>query len=255
MKKKIGLIGYPLSHSFSKKYFTEKFEKENLQDYEYLNFECNNLDDFPLILQQNPELIGLNVTIPYKEKILKYVDYKDPVVNETGASNTLLINNGKISAYNTDVYGFKESLLPLLEKQHKKALILGTGGASKAIKYVLKELNIKYISVSRMPKNTSQISYEQLTENIVLSHLLVINTTPVGSYPDEKKAPAFPYKFITPEHLFYDLIYNPSQTIFLKKAKEKGAKVSNGLKMLYLQAEKSWKIWQKKSPYNFKKNC
>ena len=247
MKKKLGLIGYPLSHSFSKKYFTKKFEKENISDYEYLNFECKNLDNFPAILQQNPALIGLNVTMPYKEKILQYVDVKDPTVKKIGASNTLLIQNGHITAYNTDVYAFKESLLPLLEQQHQKALILGTGGASKAVKYVLNELNIEYTSVSRQAKNNGEISYNELTKSIISSHLLVINTTPVGSYPDIKKSPLFPYDFISPEHLFYDLIYNPLQTIFLQKALIKGAKVSNGLKMLQLQAEKSWEIWQKKT--------
>jgi shikimate dehydrogenase len=248
-KKKIfGLIGFPLKHSFSKSYFNQKFQDEDLKDYEYVNFELENIENFPYIIQQNPELIGLNVTIPYKEKILKYVDEMDEKVKKTGAANTLLIKDGQIKAYNTDVYGFKESLLPLLEPYHQQALVLGTGGAAKAVGFVLSELHIPHLFVSRKPEKISEIGYKKLTKDMVLSHLLVINTTPLGTYPAIEKYPSFPYDFITRRHLFYDLIYNPPQTIFLKKASGKGAKTCNGLKMLHLQAEKSWEIWQEKSP-------
>ncbi len=241
--KKIGLIGYPLGHSFSKKYFTEKFKKNNIDDFVYENIEIENLKEFSGFLKNNPDFIGFNITIPHKTTILQYIDYKDKMVEQIGACNTLKISEGKIFGYNTDVYGFEKSFKTKLKAEHKKALILGTGGASKAVEYVLKKLEIPYLFVSRNPKKNNQISYSDIDKNIVLNHQIIINTTPVGSFPDIEKTPKIPFNFITSKHYFYDLIYNPKKTLFLKKAEEKGATTINGLKMLHLQAEKSWKIW------------
>ena len=248
MKPKIlGLIGYPLTHSFSKQYFTEKFEKEGITDYVYRNFELNDIKHFPELLKKYPDIVGLNVTIPYKEKILDFVDELSPEVAAIGAANTLVIHPAtkKITAYNTDIYGFKQSLLPCLKPDHRKALILGTGGAAKAVAYTLRQLNIDAVMVSRYPKNAKQLAYSDLNEKIVKSHLLVVNTTPLGQFPDIEKKPAFPYNFITNRHLFYDLIYNPSKTSFLYYAENKGATICNGLIMLHLQAERAWQIWTK----------
>jgi len=248
MKKKLGLIGYPLTHSFSKNYFTKKFENEGIDDFEYINFPLETIEDFPSLLQKNPALIGLNVTIPYKEVILKYVDNQDPVVAEIGAANTLLIrSNRKIEAYNTDVYGFYHSLKPHLKSHHKAALILGTGGASKAVAFALRKLKIPYHFVSRNPLNSQTFSYDQIDKNIIKNHQLIINTTPLGTFPDTEKKPRIPYNLITKKHFFYDLIYNPERTLFLREAEKRGAFVCNGLKMLHLQAEEAWKIWQKKT--------
>jgi len=244
--KKLGLIGYPLTHSFSQKYFTEKFQREDIKDWQYQNFELAKITGFPELLKNEPNLVGLNVTIPYKEQVLSYVDILSGTVQEIGAANTLVITKEKkVKAYNTDVYGFERSLKPLLKPQHQKALILGTGGASKAIAFALEKLNISYLTVSRNPKNSSQISYNQIDEILLKNYLIVINTTPLGTYPRTDESPQIPYDFVTNKHLFYDLTYNPAQTLFLKQAAAKGANVSNGLKMLHLQAEKAWQIWRK----------
>lgn len=245
-RKILGLIGYPLTHSFSKKYFTQKFEKEKITDFEYRNFELPDIEDFQGLIKKELHLIGLNVTIPYKEKILEFVDEMSFEVQAVGAANTLVIHpDKKITAYNTDIYGFKQSILPFLKPFHRKALILGTGGAAKAVAYTLRQLNIEVVMVSRQPKHGSQLSYRELSEAIVKSHLLVVNTTPVGQFPDVDQKPQFPYEFITGMHLFYDLIYNPPVTSFLQEARNKGAATCNGLSMLHLQAEKSWQIWLK----------
>ncbi len=245
--KKLGLIGYPLTHSFSKKYFTEKFNNENIKNWEYLNFELKNIDEFMDFISKYPELTGLNITIPYKEKILKYVDWQDAVVKEIGATNTLKLLPNKIKAYNTDVYGFEESLKPYLKSHHHKALILGTGGASKAVSYVLKKMEISHKYVSRNPKKEDEIGYKDLKKEIIENHQIIINTTPVGTYLFPEKKVNFPYDFIQHTHLFYDLIYNPSKTDFLKEAEKRNATIVNGLKMLHLQAEKSWEIWNDKN--------
>jgi len=246
-KKQFGLIGYPLSHSFSKKYFSKKFKKENLHDCEYLNYECPDLNKFSEIIKNNPNLIGLNITIPYKEKILEFVDKKDEIVQSLGAANTLLIlPDKKIKAYNTDVYGFEKSFSPLLKPHHKKALILGTGGASKAVEFVLKKLQISYLFVSRNPKNKFEIHYNKIDRHILSAHQIIINTTPLGSFPQVKNFPKIPYQFLSQNHYLFDLIYNPQESMFLKFGKEKNVITSNGLTMLHLQAEQSWKIWQKK---------
>ncbi len=243
--KKYGLLGHPLSHSFSKKYFSEKFEKENISDCSYELFDIETLNQLSEILKANPNLKGLNVTIPHKENILSYITDIDDNAKAIGAVNTLKFsdNNNIIKGYNTDYYGFKKSLKPFLDINHERALILGTGGASKTVKYVLNELNIDCLMVSRNPKNDNEISYDDINEYVIKHHQIIINTTPVGMFPNTENFPEFNYNNLTPKHLLYDLIYNPAETIFLKKGKEKGSITINGLQMLKLQAEKSWEIW------------
>ncbi|MBK6276450.1 MAG: shikimate dehydrogenase [Saprospirales bacterium] len=240
--KQFGLIGYPLSHSFSKGYFAEKFAKENIVDCKYDVFPLEKIEDFVELCNDKKNLIGLNVTIPYKEKIIPFLDELDETAANIGAVNTIKFSNGKEIGYNSDAYGFEMSLKPLLKQHHTKALILGTGGASKAVEYVLRKLGISFQYVSRN-KNEKAISYEELNEAIIQHSKLIINTTPIGMYPNIDTAPDIPYNFITDKHLLYDLIYNPEETLFLKKGKEKGAQTKNGLEMLYLQAERSWEIW------------
>ena len=237
-----GLIGFPLSHSFSKKYFTEKFEREGLNDCRYENFAIPSIDDLKKILS-NPELEGLNVTIPYKEKVIPFLFQASPVVKKIKACNCIRIKNGRLYGYNTDIAGFEKSLKknwnPFL---HSHALILGTGGSAKAVKYVLDKYDIKYKKVSRKPSADSY-SYEQLTKNIISKYKLIINTTPLGMYPNVIEAPPIPYEFLTDEHFLFDLIYNPAKTLFLKKGEEQGAFIQNGYDMLVEQAEVNWKLW------------
>ncbi len=242
-ERKFGLIGKNISYSFSRQYFTEKFQELNLDYHKYVNFDLQTIDDFSKI--DLKEVSGFNVTIPYKEKIIQYLDEVDEVAKEIGAVNTIKITNkNKLIGYNTDYYGFQESLRPLLKSHHKRALVLGTGGASKAILYVLKKLNIDYLVVSRSPKN-NQICYQDITEKLMNSYSLIINSTPLGTYPDVQKYPDIPYEHITNKHLLFDLIYNPDKTAFLNKGEQKGASIMNGSKMLELQAEKAWEIWNK----------
>ena len=240
--KQYGLIGYPLSHSFSKGYFAEKFAKENIVDCKYDVFPLEKIEDFVELCNDKKNLIGLNVTIPYKEKIIPFLDELDETAANIGAVNTIKFSNGKKIGYNSDAYGFEMSLKPLLKSHHTQALILGTGGASKAVEYVLKKLGIAFQYVSRT-KNDKAISYEELNESIIQHSKLIINTTPIGMYPNIDTAPDIPYNVLTEKHLLYDLVYNPEETLFLKKGKEKGAQTKNGLEMLYLQAERSWEIW------------
>ncbi|MBN2273403.1 MAG: shikimate dehydrogenase [Bacteroidales bacterium] len=242
-----GLIGYPLSHSFSKKYFSEKFVQEKLNDCRYENFPMQSPDELPLLIADHSELEGLNVTIPHKEKILSFLNKLDENASAIGAVNTIKIIREKdktiLKGYNTDAYGFYASLKPLVGKKVKNALIIGTGGASKAVSYVLKNMGISCLFVSRHPRSGDHISYEELCGPVLYNFPLVVNTSPVGMYPDEEMCPDIPYEFITEKHLLYDLIYNPLETVFLKKGKEMGARTINGLKMLHLQAEKAWEIW------------
>jgi shikimate dehydrogenase len=240
--KQYGLIGHPLNHSFSEKYFTEKFKAENILDVSYHLFDIDNIDQLTTILKQNPNLLGLNVTIPYKESILPYLDEIDEIANKIGAVNTIKINNNSLKGFNTDYYGFKQSL-PFINTSHQRALILGTGGASKAVHYVLQELNIDCLFVSRKPNSTNQISYNDVNEYVMKHHQIIVNTTPVGTHPLVDNKPNIPYEHLTNHHLLYDLVYNPSETLFLKYGKEKNCIVLNGLQMLELQAEKSWEIW------------
>jgi len=242
MAARYGLIGYPLQHSFSPAYFAAKFEKEGI-DAVYTAYPLDGISKFPQLLHENP-LLGLNVTIPYKQAVIAYLDELDAAAKAIGAVNCIDIRDGVSKGYNTDVKGFKDSLVPLLQSHHTKALVLGTGGASLAVRYVLDELGIVYTSVSR-DKKEGVVCYEELTGDMVSGHKLIVNTTPLGmgSYMDEH--PAIQYEAIGQEHLLYDLIYNPEETIFLQKGKAQGAAIKNGLEMLHLQAEASWDIWNR----------
>jgi shikimate dehydrogenase len=244
--RELGLIGYPLSHSFSVKYFAEKFRKEGIGDYSYSNFPIPDIGDLEGLLEEHPGLVGLNVTIPYKQQVIPYLHEVDPEAREVGAVNTLAITRkgGKtrLKGYNTDVYGFRESLIPLLGDRHSHALVLGTGGAARAVVHVLGQLGISFRYVSRK-KTPGNLEYGDLCLSVIRNHHLIINTTPVGTFPDTSSFPDIPYDILTPEHLLYDLVYNPPETSFLRMGKQKGAKTCNGLEMLQLQAERSWEIW------------
>lgn len=237
-----GLLGKTLKHSFSKSYFTEKFARESLAGHQYENFELESIGQLPRLLKQHPELNGLNVTIPYKEEVISYLHVQNEIVRKIKACNCIRIINGKLHGFNTDVIGFKQSLEKELKPRHKKALVLGTGGAAKAVQYALELLDIEYIIVSRT-KKAGVLSYEELTGDIISEHLLIVNTSPVGMYPKVDEAPQIPYEFITPDHYLFDLIYNPEKTCFLQKGEEQGATICNGHEMLILQAEESWRIW------------
>lgn len=245
MKKLYGLLGKNISYSFSKKFFTNKFKKENLS-CEYVNFDIQTINELPEVLDKNiKSLKGFNITIPYKEEVFNYLDEIDIVAKEIKAVNCVkIIDQYYLKGFNTDAYGFEKSLLPIIKPQHRKALILGTGGASKAVAYVLKKMKIDFLFVSRNPKK-NQINYTELTSEIIKTHSLIINTTPLGTKGElEKLKPKILYEYINETHILYDLIYNPPETQFLLKGKEKGATIKNGLEMLELQAKKSWKIWE-----------
>ena len=242
---KYGLIGRNISYSFSENYFKNKFETEGIRDTQYLNFDIPNISYLPEIISENTNLKGLNVTIPYKEEVIPYLDSINKKAKRICAVNTIKITkNGKLKGYNTDYYGFIESVRPFLKKRHSRALILGTGGASKAIKYGLKKLDIEFKIVSRT-KSDKNLTYSDLNEKIIKNHTLIINCSPVGTYPNVNESPQIPYNFISRKHLLYDLVYNPKETLFLKKGRLQGAKTCNGYDMLVLQAEKSWEIWNK----------
>jgi shikimate dehydrogenase len=246
-KNLLGLIGFPLGHSFSKKYFTEKFQKENISDFEYLNFEIDSIDKLEEIIKSNPNLLGLNVTIPYKETVIPKLNSVDEIAKEIGAVNTIKITSeGHLLGFNTDWLGFSKSLKPFLEPIHERALILGTGGASKAVAYALEKLGVQTIFVSRKAVGKNQLAYSDINENLLKHFLLIVNTTPVGTFPAIDEAPEIDCSGLSSNHLVYDLIYNPQQTLFLKKAKEKGATAINGLDMLKIQAEEAWKIFNEK---------
>jgi len=247
--KTFGLIGYPLSKSFSQKYFTEKFEAEEIKA-RYLNFSIASIDEFPELIAHHPYIGGLNVTIPYKEKVIQYLDDLDPISKEVGAVNVIKFDwsnpsKPKLTGYNSDIIGFTESIKPLLKPHHKKALVLGTGGAAKAVGYALKSLNIDYKLVSRTPEGENQISYHSLNESIIKENTVIINTTPLGMYGNQEAKPEIPYHYCSSEHLFYDLVYNPEVTAFLAAGQKHGASIKNGLEMLHLQAEAAWEIWNK----------
>lgn len=246
--KTYGLIGYRLGYSFSKGFFTEKFEKEDLEDHEYVNFELDSISEFPGIFEKNDHIAGLNCTIPYKQEIMPYLDEIDEEAAQVGAVNTVKIirteNGTKLKGFNTDIYGFENSLIPLLNEKHKKALILGTGGASKAIKYILDKNGIDFLSASiEKELFDKEIRYEQIDDAMMKERLIIIHATPLGTFPKVDACPSIPYERITPDHVLFDLVYNPEETLFLKKGKEKGATAKNGLEMLHGQAIKAWEIW------------
>lgn len=246
--KTYGLIGYPLSHSFSKKYFTEKFHNEGITDHQYELFPIADIKSLPDLLSENPSLFGLNVTIPHKVNVLCYLNEVDEAAEKIGAVNCISIRSFEgesyLKGYNTDAYGFEESLKPLLGPQHNKALVFGDGGAAKAVKYVLEKLNIEYQVVVRKA-TAGTILYSEITPEILAAHKLLINTTPLGMSPNVDTFPDIDYSLIGPGHLAYDLVYNPLETAFLVKAAAGGARTKNGLEMLHQQAEKAWAIWNK----------
>lgn len=239
-----GLIGYPLSHSFSEKYFAQKFENEGIIDAIYRSHPIASIEQLPALLKANSDLVGLNVTIPYKVKVMDFLDEVDTKAFEIGAVNTIKIKDGKLTGYNTDYYGFKDSLVKFVgaNVMPEKALILGTGGASKAVEYVLKELNIEYQFVSRKASQTT-IAYGDIDHQIIKSTNLLINCTPLGTHPNIEGLPNLPYEHLTPEHFLFDLVYNPLITAFMQKGLDAGCWVKNGLEMLHGQAEKAWEIW------------
>jgi len=252
--REFGLIGYPLSHSFSPSYFSEKFIREKITDSTYSLFPIKNINEFVGLVQNTSNLVGLNVTIPYKEQVLPFLTTLDEVSKSIGAVNCIkVLRNTDPSAkektilkgYNTDVFGFSQSIQPFLGMHHQRALILGTGGASKAVEYVLKNIGLDTYTVSRVKNQhkKKQFTYTELNKNILDSFTLIVNCTPLGKSPDIHELPAIPYEYLSTKHFLYDLIYNPSETAFLKTGKQKGCLTMNGLNMLHLQADKAWEIW------------
>lgn len=246
-QKVYGLIGFPLTHSFSQVFFNQKFASENI-DAEYVNFEIPDIGDLPEVLSENPNLSGLNVTIPYKELVIPYLDEIDDNAKRIGAVNVIKFIQGKgetkLKGYNSDVVGFTDSIKPLLTTDMKSALVLGSGGAAKAVVVAFENMGIKSTIVSRTP-GVGQLGYEALTKEVMAENLIIVNTTPLGMYPDVDACPPIPYEWLTPNHLCYDLLYNPDVTLFMKKAEAQGAITKNGLEMLLLQAFESWNIWNR----------
>ncbi len=241
---KLGLLGKNISYSFSRSYFKTKFENEGITHVTYQNFDIPSINAFPSVIKNTKNLKGLNVTIPFKEEIIPFLDKVNKKAKAIGAVNTIKITKkGRLKGYNTDCYGFKKALKPFLKKYHKSALILGTGGASKAVAYSLKQLGIPYHFVSRKPSKEVSFTYQDLTNKIIQDHLIIINCTPLGTFPNTNDYPNIPYGGITQQHILFDLIYNPEETVFLKHGKAKQAQTINGLNMLIYQAEKAWKIW------------
>lgn len=244
-KNRFGLIGKDISYSFSKKYFTEKFSDMGMDDHSYENFDLQAIEDFKSLVENNKNLKGLNVTIPYKEAVIPYLTDLDKQAKRIGAVNTIQFTDSGLKGFNTDAYGFQTTLLPYLKSHHKKALILGSGGASKAVAYVLGELGIVHTYVSRKPMD-NQIGYQDLNEKVMQEFTVLVNCTPLGTSPNVEQKPDIPYTYLTNKHFLFDLIYNPEKTAFLKEGEIRGASISNGLRMLQLQADKAWEIWQGK---------
>lgn len=240
--KKFGLIGYPLSHSFSKSFFDKKFDRENILDAEYQNYPLEKIEDFLSLIESIPDLKGLNVTTPYKETIIPYLTELDETAKAVAAVNTIKFIDGKRIGYNTDAWGFAKSLMGMVSSDTKTALIIGDGGAAKAVKYVLDRIGIKYQSVNRTKKQ-GVLSYDELSNELISSTKLFIQTTPLGTFPNIEEMPPIPMDAINSGHKAIDLIYNPDESLFLKKMKEKGAKTKNGLEMLQVQALEAWRIW------------
>lgn len=244
--KKLGLIGYPLGHSFSKKYYLDKFESEQIKGIDYDLYSLSDIAEFPKLYLQDQQFYGFNVTIPYKQAVLPLMDELSPEAAQMEAVNCIRIQHkdGRaiLKGFNTDAYGFEASLKPLLQPQHTKALVLGNGGAAKAVLYSLRKLNIAYAVVSRSETN-GDLTYQQLSKEIIEEYTIIINCSPIGTFPKVDEAPQIPYEYLSESHLLYDLIYNPTKTLFLQKGLEKGATIKNGYEMLLLQAEKNWEIW------------
>lgn len=246
-EKIYGLIGFPLGHSFSQDYFNRKFEAENI-DARYVNFEIPEIEDFHKVITSNPGLNGLNVTIPYKQQVIPLLDEMDVEAAEIGAVNVIkfIRRNGRLTlkGYNSDIIGFRDSIAPLLTEKHTHALILGTGGASKAVCYALRSLGVEPQLVSRS-RRPGVLGYDELTPEVMALHKIIVNTTPLGMYPNIDDCPDIPYDLLTPDHLCYDLLYNPDVTTFMKRSADAGAEIKNGLEMLLLQAFAAWNIWQR----------
>lgn len=240
---RLGLIGYPLGHSFSKKYFTEKFVTQGIYDIEYDLFPLKSIKEFPTFIKKNPNIIGLNVTIPHKESVIEFLDEIDEEAREVGAVNTIIVSKKSLKGYNTDVIGFRKSLEGFLNVKPDRALILGTGGVSLAAQFVLKKMGIQSTMVSR--DSEKGITYDDLDQQLVEGHELIVNCTPVGMHPLEENAPLIPYRFLSSNHYMYDMVYNPVKTLFLNRAEERHCHTLNGLEMLRIQAEESWRIWLK----------
>ena len=242
-----GLIGYPLSHSFSKKYFSRKYRQEGVDDCYYELFPLQNLEELPVLIKTYPNLVGLNVTIPYKEQVIPFMDGLGDGAAAIRAVNTIKVNDGRLSGYNSDIYGFRQSLQNFLTAAGRspsdiKALVLGTGGAAKAVAYVLEKMHIPFLYLSRDAAR-GDLTYRDLGPAQFKDHHLIINTTPLGMAPKTATCPDLPYRLISAEHLLFDLVYNPEKTLFLSRGEERGSRIRNGLEMLHLQAERSWEIW------------
>lgn len=250
MIKQLGLIGFPLEHSFSHSFFESYFKKNNINNIKYSLFPIREINNINNLLKTHKNIIGLNVTIPYKQSVIPFLNHISCEAKTIGAVNTILIktenNKYHLSGFNTDVIGFENTLTPLLSDKMHKAIILGTGGAAKAVGYVLNKLNIRYLHITSKEKlNSNEISYHTLDADIVSEHKIIINTTPLGMYPNINSCPNIPYHAIGNKHLLYDLVYNPTYSLFLQKGKQQGATIKNGLEMLQLQAQASWDIWKK----------
>lgn len=240
--RQYGLIGYPLSHSFSKNYFDEKFIKENISDAEFFNFQVKEISEVKKIFEDYSQLKGLCITIPHKKNIIQYTNEFSDVVRDTGACNCIKILPSEKIGFNTDVVGFEKSFIKNLQPHHNKALILGTGGAAVAIEYVLQKLDIKYSFVSRN-KNNYNFTWQELDKDVIQQHTVIINCTPLGTYPKTNEFPNLPYQYLTDKHYLFDLVYNPPLTRFLLKGQQKKCTIQNGYEMLVLQAEENWRIW------------
>ena len=242
--KTYGTIGFPLTHSFSKQYFTEKIAREGISGAFYYSFPLSSIDALPTLLNNHPSLKGLAVTIPYKEKVLKYVTHLSEEVKQIGAANCIRIKGAELTAFNTDIIGFEKSFVKKLKPQHKKALVLGSGGASKAVQYVLKKLGIEFLVVSRNENGGENfILYNRITEAVIMEYNILINATPLGMSPADDTCPDLPYQLLTANHYLYDLVYKPAKTLFLQKGEAQGAAIENGFEMLLIQAEENWRIW------------
>ena len=241
--RRFGIIGYPLSHSFSQKYFTQKFIDEGISDAVFVNYPIEKIDELLHIITATPDLLGLAITIPYKKQVLSYLTSVSNTVAAMGACNFVKVRDGKLHGYNTDVVGFEKSFITHLKAHHTKALLLGSGGASAAVAFILTKLNIDYKIVSRSATSESMIIYEDMNKELIDEYTVIINSTPLGTYPDVDEAPDIPYDYLTSKHYLFDLVYNPPFTKFLRLGKQRGATVQNGYDMLTIQAEENWKIW------------